>query len=77
MKRKNNPGIEWTEIAADYGEVITISNSLTNGLRIELFNGDIDDIACFHIADMQTAMQIAEVLTEYSKRIANPPMVPE
>jgi transcription-repair coupling factor (superfamily II helicase) len=75
MKTRNLPGIEWTEIEGgpNCGEMITVSNSLTNGLRIEIFNDDIDDIGLFHIQDATTAVQIAQVLVEYAQRIANPP----
>jgi hypothetical protein len=74
MKRENLPGIEFAELNGAPGdnESIAISNSLINGLRIEIFNYDLGT-ACFHIADMQTAMQIAQVLVEYSQRIASPP----
>jgi hypothetical protein len=79
MKTRNLPGIEWTEIEGgpNCGEMITVSNSLTNGLRIEIFNDDIDDIGLFHIQDATTAVQIAQLLVEYSQRIANPPQPAE
>jgi hypothetical protein len=75
MKTRNLPGIEWTEIEGgpNCGEMITVSNSLTNGLRIEIFNDDIDDLGLFHVVDATIAVQIAQLLVEYAQRIANPP----
>jgi hypothetical protein len=67
------PGIEWASFRGRPDEGITISNSLINGLRIEVFNHDQEETSTFQIDDATTAVQIAQVLVEYAQRIANPP----
>ena len=71
------PGIELLHMVGAPGyedEEIIVSNSLSNGLRIEITNEDMD-WACFHIHSPATALLIAERLTEWSQRICNPPEV--
>jgi hypothetical protein len=52
-------------------EEIMVSNSLSNGLRIEITNEDMD-WAAFHIKRKETALLIAAKLTEWCERIADP-----
>jgi hypothetical protein len=70
------PGIELIQFRGGAGyedEVVTLSNSIANGLRFEVENDDLSGVACFHIKSPETARLIAGRLVEWSKRIANPP----
>jgi hypothetical protein len=53
-------------------ERLTLSNSLSNGLRLQV-DDEGCEIAHFHIEDAETAKLIATRLLEWSERIANPP----
>lgn len=72
------PGVELLHMRgpAGYGdEEIIVSNSLSNGLRIEVTGDDVD-WAPFHIKDAQTARIIATKLLAWCERIADPPECP-
>jgi len=79
---ERRPGIEMLSFRGEPGyqdEEIYISNSLSNGLRIEIANFDDEECGnahAFHIKDPATARRIAERLIEWSSRIADPPQVP-
>jgi hypothetical protein len=77
------PGIELLEMRGMPGyqdEHFLLSNSLGNGLRIEIADDDEEhDCGCFHafhIHSSETALLIAAKLIEWSKRICDPPHVP-
>jgi hypothetical protein len=72
----SRPGVELFTVKADEGdESLVLENSLSNGLRIEIKNDDLDDIACFHIDSPEVAKAIAEKLLEMAGRMADPPRV--
>ena len=81
---ERRPGIEILELQGSAGydqEHLSVSNGLSNGLRLEIM-GDGDEYAdgshgwwCFHITSPETAKLIAAKLLEWSDRIANPPSV--
>lgn len=75
---ERRPGIELLELQGEPGyhtEHICVSNSLLNGLRIEIFDegeeGEegSDGWWCFHIRNPETARLIAAKLLEWSERI--------
>lgn len=72
---EKRPGIELLHMRGTPGyddEEIIVSNGLSNGLRIEITNEDMD-WATFHIQSKGTARLIAAKLIEWSERICNPP----
>lgn len=69
------PGIELVTFQGEPGyedETLTLSNGLSNGLRFEVVNDDLDGVACFHIHGRETALLLAAKLTEWCERIADP-----
>lgn len=71
------PGIERVHFRGEPGyedEELIVSNSLSNGLRLEITNEGMD-WACFHIQSAATAAIIAAKLAEWCERMANPPNV--
>ncbi len=74
------PGIELISYCGATGyqdETISLSNGVTNGLRIGILNDDLDGWVCFHIHSPETAKRLAEKLIEWSDRICNPPVTSE
>lgn len=75
---ERRPGIEFVSIEGGPGydgELIQVSNGLSNGLRIEIANTGEDECGnfhVFHIHDPNTAKLIFQRLLEWSERIANP-----
>lgn len=77
---ETRPGIELIHYQGSAGyedEQIVLSNSLGNGLRFEILNDNLDGWACFHIHDRQTALRLAEKLTQWCERIASPAAPPQ
>lgn len=74
-KRPGIEIIEYTGQSGYEGEKISLSNSLSNGLRFQILTDDGEDWACFHIHDPATALLLAGRLIEWSRRIADPPSV--
>jgi hypothetical protein len=71
------PGIELVHMRGEpgyEGEELILSNGLSNGLRFEITNEDMD-WASFHIHSRETALLLAAKLTEWCERIADPPTV--
>lgn len=71
------PGIELVHVRGNAGyedEEIVVSNSLSNGLRIQVANKDTDWV-CFHINSKATAHLIAQKLMEWCERRADPPQL--
>ena len=74
---ETRPGIELVHLQGELGyedEELILSNGLSNGLRFEITNDDMD-WACFHIKSRDTALLLAAKLTEWCERIADPPTV--
>jgi hypothetical protein len=72
---ERRPGIELCHLQGGPGyedEHLVLSNSLSNGLRFEITNEDMD-WACFHIQSRETALMLAAKLTEWCERMADPP----
>lgn len=72
------PGIEVLTLQGAPGyedEAISVANSLSNGLRLEILNEDLDGLAIFHITSKRDAHLIAQKLTEWCERMADPPVV--
>jgi len=75
------PGIELLQLQGVPGyetEHLILSNSLSNGLRFQLWEDASDDddsteIAHFHVMARSTALLIAARLTSWANRIADPP----
>lgn len=75
----SRPGIELIHYQGGPGygdEQIELSNGVSNGLRFEILNDDLDGRACFHIHDRETAIKLAAKLVEWCERIADPPPAP-
>lgn len=69
------PGIELLHLKGTPGyedEEIIVSNSLSNGLRIEIANEGTNWIS-FHIQSPMTAVLIAHKLQAWCMHIADPP----
>jgi len=76
LRNERRPGIELVHVRGGPGyedEDLILSSGLSNGLRFEVANEDMDDCACFHIRSRETALLLAAKLTEWSERIADPP----
>lgn len=74
---ERRPGIELLHMRGPPGyedEEIVVSNSLSNGLRIEVTREGEDWIP-FHIENAEVARRIAAKLLEWCERIADPPQV--
>lgn len=72
---ESRPGVELVHFKGALGyddEEIIVSNGLSNGLRIEITNEDMD-WASFHIHSKVSALLIAEKLIEWCERIGHPP----
>lgn len=79
---EQRPGIELIEFHGGPGyddERITIENGLSNGLRILVIDDNDGQpfLAHFHIQSPQTALKLAERLTQWAERIADPPSAKE
>jgi hypothetical protein len=75
---ERRPGIELVQFQGPPGyedEMLSVENGLSNGLRLQILNEDLDGWAAFHIHDPQTARLIAARLVEWSSRIADPPRI--
>lgn len=73
---ENRPGCETIEIQGSLGyedERLFVTNSLNDGLRVEIQNDG--DASSFQITDRKTAILIAAKLISWGERIAEPPMV--
>lgn len=73
---ERRPGIELLHLQGTPGyqdEHLIVSNGLSNGLRLEILNDDLDGWACFHIQHKSTAQLIAQKLVEWCERMADPP----
>jgi hypothetical protein len=69
------PGIEFIELGGGPGyedERLILQNGLGNGLRF-LMQDEDTELAHFHINSPETALLIAERLTAWAARIADPP----
>lgn len=76
MTYESRPGVERLTLHSEDGqETLCLSNSLSNGVRIEIRNEDIDDVALFHIESREAALEIAAKLIVFYERSANPPSV--
>lgn len=71
-----NPGEEVLHLQGGTGhedEELMISNSVRNGLRVDVYNDEQLEWACFSVQSADMARLIGERLLEWALRIGNPP----
>lgn len=79
LEDEARPGIELLTMRGAPGcedETISVSNSLNNGLRIQILNDELD-WAAFHFKSRRDAVLVAAKLLEWCNRMADPPAVKE